>query len=882
MSFQKTFVVAGLAVCAFAGPAAVECEWNPNGSGNWSSATRWKNGVVLTGEATDIAVTINGCTGTVTEADAALFAKASTITLTGAASCLVVENSSAQDLSCPAKFMGDGAFLKLGNGACWLTFQPVKTTGNAKGFDITGGWGVRGGLLAFPRGVTVEPELQKVSVWAPGVVLFPGGASSHLAQGLWGDGIVSNDVSNTIRLEGGTLDHPAVFSGDIVNHGYVTPYGKGVQYLTGTNSTAGKDLLVFGSGLVGVRRFGATDNPNGSWGTVNVQFRGSATVLYLGDGERTTKNFTFGAGASKGVIDGGEHGGLVLRGNLSVSTENLKMHLLYLKGNGGTNEVNAAVGSAWKPSGAPAITPHVIKQGPGTWAFTYATMKNLRGGFSVEEGTLLFTSIAEAGADCALGDATILHSPYCGVRDDEKAVPYAFLLGDGGTDVSSPTLATMAYEGAVPGFVSTRPIALKGAGRLKSDTSSISWAGITASDKNEHTLVLGGATGGSVASCVTNGPGTVSVVKDGAGTWTISGDYDVKGGVAANEGRLRLAGTDCEWYRLSIIENWWAATNALGNPVDPDGDASRCVIRQFALFDDDGNNQILNLAHNTAADGKPALLAPGEAAMGTDRYTVLGSTPEKRAEYALTNLFTESTATCFSALNNRPNSDETWSIGGANYNPADESHWVRVVMRLPVGAKPVTHYDIRAVGSYPGTGSATLRLPRSWRLEGSADGVNWRILDEVISNGYDRIVTGGGNHWFSNNKTTSGGGYGPIAATMPAARRPTSLAAVSAAEGATLESVGALTADGIAYDGEKGGGTISGFTFSSDATLRLTNCEMPKTGSLHLPISIVNSSGFANREWSVVLDGQVRHGLYAVVREDGIDVFRRGLVLIVR
>ena len=866
---------------------AKSVEWDPSGSGNWYGANRWKGGVTLTDADTDIAVTVNGCTGTVTEADAALFAKVSSITLTGEVSCLAVSNTTAQDLTTAATITGDGTLLKLGNGSCWLTYV-VKTEAEGKA-GLKANYDVRDGLLAFPREPADEVYLKKMSVWKPGIFMSAGNVT-HLAGGLWGDGIVSNDVSKTIRLDGGTEENPAIFSGTFVHHGYPTAsYSKGVQYLTGTNSTAGKSLLLYGKGAIGVSKFGVKEGAS-SWGTGSVQFRGTAKVIYLGEGENTTKEFSYGASATSGTIDAGEHGGLTVSGNLSIVQDNNKMHLLYLTGNG-DNYMNSVLSSGWVGTDERALTPYVVKQGPGSWTFMNNQPKRLHGTFAIEEGTLGFTSIAEAGTDCALGDATILHSPYYGDRDDSKAVPYAYLLGNGSADVTSPTLATMAYKGTSAGSVTTRPIALKGAGRLSSDQTPLSWAGVTTVDGSEGTLVLGGEASGSVVSCVTNGPGTVSVVKDGTGLWKISGDNDFSGRLAANGGQLILSGTNYEWYCLSIIETWWAATNAAGAAID--GDGYRFALTQFALYDEDGTNLALDLPHNKRADGKVALLAPGEAAMRSYPYRVFGSTAEKRAQYALTNLFTSTISTCSISNTRKDGTEEELSdgksdlsIGGATYNMNSTSNWVRIAVRLPKNAKSVMRYDLRAAGSYPNGSSSTSRIPRSWRLEGSVDGVNWDVLHEVISNTYDKVVTGGSNHWFSDNKVDTkhdpSGSYGPLETALDGLLRPTAVASVSAAEGATLESTEPLAANGLAYDGAKGGGTIDGFAFSANATLDLSNVALTGEWPLHLPITLKNSTGYADREWDVSVDGTSKRGLYATVSENGIDVWKRGAVLIVR
>ena len=116
-----------------------------------------------------------------------------------------------------------------------------------------------------------------------------------------------------------------------------------------------------------------------------------------------------------------------------------------------------------------------------------------KGVFAVEAGTLEYESLAEAGSWCSLGFATVLHEPYSGTRDDTRSVPYAYLLGNGGT-ASDADLATFSYVGSSDVNVATRPIALKGAARVRNATNrSFAMRGVTSAEAGIHELVLDGA-----------------------------------------------------------------------------------------------------------------------------------------------------------------------------------------------------------------------------------------------------------------------------------------------------------------------------------------------------------------------------------------------------
>ena len=74
--------------------------------------------------------------------------------------------------------------------------------------------------------------------------------------------------------------------------------------------------------------------------------------------------------------------------------------------------------------------------------------------------------------------------------------------------------------------------------------------------------------------------------------------------LSARQGLLRLAGKDYQWFRLTIMQSWAGGTNSSGQAFA--GDGSNFTLRRWALLDDNGVNQIEDLPHNTAADGRPS------------------------------------------------------------------------------------------------------------------------------------------------------------------------------------------------------------------------------------------------------------------------------------
>ena len=887
-------VTVGLAMWSW-GALSATVEYDPAGSGTWGDATRWKNGATFAESDT---VLINGCTGLVTDADAAYLASAAAITFSGTAPCLAVSND--VDFAAAPSIAGKGTLLKLGTGEFNLNSYEKFANGAICYVDVV----IKNGTLSLQGAKATTSNaimIKNLTVWAPGRFMGSQYASIDFDGGLYGDGTIDNYTkgqSNRTMSFSGSSDpaNPAVFSGKFIRDAYYcSRTSGGYQHLIGTESTADKGMLLYKNEtamqVVGISSFGSTTGVKAPWGTAQVQWRGFYNhLLYLGTGEITERTFYYGNGGKMPLLDAGEHGGLELRGGWSIN----KLECNFMNGadfaGHGTNVFNANFLTTTNKNGRP-IAVYVRKLGPGAWRFTSGKTREMAGVFETVEGELQFDSIAEKGVTCALGDATVLHQRYCAQIDDAKAVPYAYLLGNGTNDISSPTLATMNYTGPVGAQISTRPIAVKGAGRLKSDGQTLSWDGITTAQAGNHTIVLGGDAGFSSAGAITNGPGSLTVAKDGAGNWSLGGDVDATGGFIVNSGKLLIPNaTKYEWYRLTLMGSFAEATNAAGTVMSTisGNDGSRFVLNQWALLDENGVNQIQGLTHNEAADGQPWELAPGEAAMANTNYCYLGFNSGNAWKYVLENLFisvnTFAAMNCtYSAgANGTVNTNElVWSAPRAYV--ADETRHVKVVVRLPENANPVKYYDLKSAGAWPNEGSQTVRIPRSWKLEGSADGIRWDTLDTVISNSQDNIVTstGGSQKWFSNNGTALGTGYGPFACETTPAMRPAKVDVVSAAAGAILETKVPIAADALKYDCSAGGGTIRGFTLSADAQVYVNGLADSQLGAT-LPLTFEGADAYAGRKFAVTLNGVSRPAYSAFLSSAGLKVVRKGVTMIFR
>ena len=838
---MRLAALAGM-VCMHA--AATECYYLTNGSGSWADATRWSGGHVP--QEGDVVRITNG-TARVTAADTNILAKiASTVVVNKDD---VLEFDLDVDYRHPTRIIGKGKIVKNGSGALYLDEKFSKL------YNTDGGMEVNDGELHLVEVDTTDKNefvYGPFAVNAPGkLFLRPGGTSS--TPGISGDGVITNTSTTSWELylitnvteNAGTA---YAFSGVISPKVQLTFKGAERQDMLADNPYA---LTVrAATGVIGVKKFGNA-GAVGSIGTANnIWLNSSSAVeppcfLYLGDeDETTTKSFRMNTSPRGVVFDGGAYGGLKLTGDFYLTRNLSTMTQLILDGSNTTACTFAS--KALEHQTDTALATHIVKRGTGTWRLNAVNSTELRGGITVEKGTLEAQTIANAGTLCALGKATVLQSAYWGAKDASKNVPWAILLGDGTMPGDLTYAGTLSYVGISAVDCSTRLIALNGAGRLRNGSAvALKWSGVTSSCAGDHALVLDGSGASDEAFCVTNGPGRITVVKEGSGTWTLDRDLDVSG-FDVRGGTLDVrAARRYVYYRFNVKEVW--------------GETELSVqVSRIALFAEDGTCRNLGLIENTGAVGAPALLQPGQFAYWTSGYA--GGRP-------LENVFTE---------NDGDNSICTVYNQAAGSVPtlADDSTWIRFIMR-PTDGAAITRYDICA-GSVNGSGSTPYKREiKTWSIEGSQDGVTWKELSAVTNNpnaSINKFV------WYSNCNTTRSASDGyAIAAEGTDYVKPTEVDFISVASNGTLKVDKPLVARGIRCD-VASGGAVQGFAFPAAGELRVTGAGSDMTV---LPITFTDCTGLANLPgWTLYLDGrQVTSRRIRVTAGGQVYVTSRGICL---
>lgn len=875
-------------------------QWDPNGSGGWGDTTRWV-GDAVPGSSDSITIPANVVVYA-TESDWETFSNVPTMTINGT---LFLNFSGDHDYV--GRIYGGGSLVKLGSGAFRFT-KPYDGSNSALSYS---GWlAVSNGLLHVQllNDRIQDKAWPKVSV-AAGTVLSIGpstkytlsGAGVYL-QGICGDGVVSNAHSaiQTFCLMGtpgtGKTTPEFVFNGEIAGAVNLSIGGRGgatqnIEELYGTPvrqiftnpsvRTVGKTVMFYGGTLYVASIGDATSALPGSLGanevdsTRTIQFYGmsnSTSVLrYSGAGETVGRRDVIiynQYSNSKFAIDGGAAGGLTL-------TNKWTHHPYKFSTASGTVTAFALDGSNAAPCHVTGVIAEdqadcglcLVKRGSGTWVLEAGASRDNRAPVMVERGTLQYASIAEAGASCALGTATMLSTNFFAAAGGAP-VPWAYRLGDGRKDETLADLATFAYSGGEPGVCTTRPIAVNGAARFCDvGGGSISHANLFSDGEGVNTLVLSGACD-NVCSAVTNGTGVLRIVKEGDGEWRLRSPVALGGGVKVKGGRLVFE-NGYSWYKFTAMQPW-GAVNGMTRP-------EQVLLRGMGLWNDGEVAPLTaNLAHNADCDGATTGLQLGQVAMS------LRSSGVPRYEF-IANSGTPTHVT--NALSYAENADGDAGPGlmllarykgSSSYsNPTvgvPNTH-LSFVMRLPNGKRGATRYDFKGTWVPSDSVSNFGKEIMAWKLEGSVDGINWDELHLVESN--TAPVTANGN-WFASN-TVHHTGY-PIS-TGPAGASFAPLPSLEVAADAVAEADLPIEVQGLVCDVADGCGTVKGFSFADSGTISATGAT-GNAEQIKLNYSFVDCENVAAIEkWSIYVNGRETRRYNVRASEEGVVLSPIGFVI---
>ena len=772
-----------------------------------------------------------------------------------------------------------------------------KGSGTVKFTDTSRQNSYRTDMVVEEGTLSVEEACTGATAWFAEVavsnnaVFIPRVHGRTMMSRLYGDGAVTNRSTHAIMVTGGTYEDPCIMKARVQRCGY---YSCGRVMIWRTDNEI-DNFTVYssspqaedGSGVTGFYSIGQKYNKSSIGGSNMSTAENGGTFLYLGDGNETgtDKNITAQC-AKQGptVFDAGAYGGLTFTGYWGFSGwDSVQgMGRLVLAGSNTHECVIAGSiknGTIANKQGRAGFSFHITKKGSGIWRLSDVSDTVVREnytGIAVEEGTLKYDSIAEAGVMCSLGMATNTQEAYCGDYDSSKTVPYAFRLGVTPLVYPASSLATFEYSGDKDAVCHTRPIVLGGDARLlNSSGAPFRFSGVASGASGVQSLVLGGDGVNNEIQNLTDGAagGRLGVIKEGSGTWTLAMTNTFSGPVVVKGGTLRVR-RDCRytWFRLVVKD---LMTRAAGKD-------DIFKLGRWGLFDSDGYRRNINF---TANGNKPVgfTLNPGEAGLAV---------PEERAWWMQRPTgIAELTGTggCWD------NSCLFYMQNARTLDPNDESTWHMFDMRLTNGTPEIAYYDLAVVYGWVNGWAPTYNL-RSWSLLGSTDGWKWDELhsvDDSVSEDPDQILTlpDNDNYWMGQKMSTSGNNeltkhdtskLQPIRGRLenPPPMPLQNVQYVSVSDGAVLEAEGDITLSSFRVDAGASGGTVKGFRLARNCSVDITNLPSPAE-NFYIPLRFEGCSP-ADALWSLTVDGRVRSGYSVSATEKGLRFTVKGLTVVIR
>ena len=183
-----------------------------------------------------------------------------------------------------------------------------------------------------------------------------------------------------------------------------------------------------------------------------------------------------------------------------------------------------------------------------------------------------------------------------------------------------------------------------------------------------------------------------------------------------------------------------------------------------------------------------------------------------------------------------------------------------MVFRLPEGcAKPV-RYDISSFSEAKLNECIT-----AWTIEGSADGVSWRVLDSKTGQ-----IPSAGGIWYSDgtpvkDRAGDAANVGWELDYEKASDILNNVSSYSVAAGATLRTEGEVSPviSKLKIDAADGVGTIAGFKFADEVSVDVTG--IPRTAlELTLPFDFGSCEGFADAQFSFTANGKTDTHIFTV------------------
>ncbi|MCB4802532.1 T5SS/PEP-CTERM-associated repeat protein/autotransporter-associated beta strand protein [Methylobacterium brachiatum] len=454
-----------------------------------------------------------------------------------------------------------------------LTIQSATALGAADGTAATGTTVASGATLALKGGIAVGNEALSLTGYglnACGALCNVSGINSYAgtitltgttrigadAGRLTLSGPIAGAPGSGFELDlGGAGD--GIVSGSIGNVGTVIKVGAGTWTLTGKSSLS--DLLYAFGGALRLEGGGTVASDRGIVGG-DTATTASATVT--GSGSTWTNRSTLVVGDINGTgILTAAAGGAVSIGTNGAGTMTLA------KGSRSTGMLTIGAAAGQNPVAAGTVTAGEVAFGAGSGTITFNHTGNPDG-----SAVTFAPKITGVGSLNHLAGTTILSgaSTYSGtttIAGGTLSVANATALGAAdGTAANGTTVAagaTLALQGGIA--VGNEALSLAGTGvsdggalrnvsgddsyagaitltdnsRIAADAARLTLSGSLAASGGGWVLTLGGVGDGRITGTIGNTIG--SLLKDGTGTWTVTGQATLANEVQSSGGTLTIA-----------------------------------------------------------------------------------------------------------------------------------------------------------------------------------------------------------------------------------------------------------------------------------------------------------------------------------------------------
>lgn len=375
----------------------------------------------------------------------------------------------------------------------------------------------------------------------------------------------TNSYTGQTTVEGGTLTLPVANSGTgssaVVNSGTLvlgdpSALGTASSIRLAGNAVSTLDLAHDGGGPVYGFLFGTTTNATviSNRATAGAGLDHTLTTVGANGVGGGTITFTSGANVTSGTgriifAEFGLSAGSVQTSILNPTTANVTVGNVSKVGStafnqtlelGGTSADNGVTGVISNGDGAALVA--VTKSNSSTWTITNT---NTYTG-NTQIGTLNGAGVLRAAASGALGGGTIVFDGSGGAPGPTSRlelvnnITLANNIALYQRNNTSAAILSVSGNNILSGAIDLN--AGGSAGNIQAEADLLTLSGniatTTAVVRNLH---LGGAGNGLASGMISNGTGTVTVTKEGAGTWTLSGANSYTGSTTVSDGTLSIS-----------------------------------------------------------------------------------------------------------------------------------------------------------------------------------------------------------------------------------------------------------------------------------------------------------------------------------------------------